>query len=126
MKITKKIWEQWRKEGDKALTESNILVKKVKKIKENMPDIKPPECFVNIQEFQVLYALNGYEQTITQIYRKTTMGYSDVHKTVYKLADRGLVTIIGKKKHKMGKYIKATQEGINILINWQGIHLNKL
>ena len=91
-----------------------------------MPDIKPPECFVNIQEFQVLYALNGYEQTITQIYRKTTMGYSDVHKTVYKLADRGLVTIIGKKKHKMGKYIKATQEGINILINWQGIHLNKL
>lgn len=121
-KITKRLWEEWRKKAKGEKTRYNYLVKK---LMEKFPNEQPPEEFISLQEFRVLLALNSHEMTITDIYRRTTMGYPDVYRTVHELAEKGLIEIIGKKKHRMGKYCRITQEGIKRLLEWQRFHTAK-
>ena len=124
IKVTKKVWLEWkRKEKGEQPTPPSVA-KKVNEIMKNLPDTKPPIEFISRMEFRVLLALNGHERTITQIFRKAKIGYSDVHRTIYKLEDDGLVDILGKRKHRMGIFVKATQKGINKLVTWQEIHGN--
>jgi DNA-binding MarR family transcriptional regulator len=75
-------------------------------------------------DFKVLYALNSHEKTITQVFQGTKMGYSDVHRTIYDLEKRGYLKILGMRKHNMGVFVKSTQKGINITVEWQNIHNN--
>jgi len=118
-KISKLLWEEWRKKARGEKIKYNYLIKK---LVEKFPNEQPPKEFLSLQEFKILSALNGSERTITEIYRRTTMGYSDVHKIVHELAEKGLIEITGKKRHKMGVYCKITQEGIKKLLEWQRFH----
>ena len=118
-RITKLLWEEWRKKTRGERTNYGYLVKK---LMQKFPNEKPPEEFMSLQEYKILTALNGSERTITDIYRRTTIGYSDVYRIVHELAEKGWLEITGKKKHKMGKYCRITQEGIKRVLEWQRFH----
>lgn len=122
MKITEKVWFEWGRKEKGEIPSPPSVAKKVDRIPKG---IKRPEIFITNMEFSVLYASNTHEKTITEIFRGTGMGYSDVHRTIYNLADRGYLEILGMKKHNMGVFVKSTQKGINTTVEWHNIHINK-
>lgn len=105
---------------------SKEMEKRLERINKRSNGEYIPELYLKPMEFRVLYALNGTEKTIREIVRNSTtpISYSDVHRTVYLLIEKGYIHLLGRKRHKLGIFVKATQEGIDILVKWQEKHKN--
>ena len=137
-KITKRVHQKWlerRKEKDEGVKKTENkkskknkdipLKEKLDQLDKDYPDEDVPEKFLGNMEYRVLFALNGSEKTIIDIFRnsKTKIAYSDVHLTVRKLIDKGYIKMLGRRKHKLGIFVKISSKGVEQLFNWQDKHI---